>query len=170
MTRSRKSVRTGVTISVEGQPFNKLAASPETEAAKNRAFLREAGIRLDTGIRSGESSLPWATTAPNLFPDLVRPLARSVLGRVDLFATLVAQDADEAPHGVRLPLGGRNDLGQGCTLRVSSSRFTSAFLLARSAFGLVACFLARRALSLRLWNLRRRCVFRFSRAVHFVSP
>ena len=38
-----------------------------------------------------------------LLPDFVRPFARSVLGRLDLLASLAAQDADEAAHYVRLP-------------------------------------------------------------------
>ena len=47
-----------------------------------------------------------------LFPNLVSPFARGVLGRLDLLSSLAAQDADEAPHGVRLPARGFHDLGQ----------------------------------------------------------
>jgi hypothetical protein len=85
----------------------------------------------------------WTTSCLTLLPDLVRPFARRVLGRLDLLPSLAAEDADEA----------RTVCGcQPVAFMISASvtplaRFiiaiTSAFLLVRSAFGLAAAFLAR---------------------------
>jgi hypothetical protein len=79
---------------------------------------------------------------PVLFPDLVRPFARGVLGRLDLLPSLTAQDADEAANRVRLPACSLHDLGQRYALRALIIAITSAFLLVRSPFGF-AVFLAR---------------------------
>ena len=49
---------------------------------------------------------------PELFPDLVRPFARGVLGGLDLLPSLAAQDADEAANRVRLPARSFHDFGQ----------------------------------------------------------
>jgi hypothetical protein len=78
-----------------------------------------------------------------LLPDLVRPFARRVLGRLDLLPSLL-------PRMLTKP---RTVCGcQPVAFMISGSvaplaRFiiamTSAFLLARSAFGLVAAFLER---------------------------
>jgi hypothetical protein len=80
---------------------------------------------------------------PELFPDLVRPFARGVLGRLDLLSSLAAQDADEAPHGVRLPAHGFMISANVTPLARFIIAMTSAFLFVRSPFGLPTAFLAR---------------------------
>ena len=62
-----------------------------------------------------------------LFPDPVRPFAFRVLGRLDLLASLAAHDADEAAHGVRLPVRVFHDFGQFAPLVPFITAITSAF-------------------------------------------
>src|SRR5260370_23342698 len=58
----------------------------------------------------------WTTSCLELFADLVRPLARGVLRRLDLLPSLAALDADETAYCVRLPACGFHDLGKGGAL------------------------------------------------------
>jgi hypothetical protein len=67
-------------------------------------------------------------------------------GRLDFLPTLAAQDTDESSHGVRLPASGLHDLGKSSALGRFIMAMISAFLLVRSAFGLLVAFLARRFL------------------------
>ena len=63
-----------------------------------------------------------------LFPDLVRPFARGVLGRFDLLTALAANDADKAPHRVRLTSTSQfTQLHRppSALLRIRNSRLTS---------------------------------------------
>ena len=75
-----------------------------------------------------------------LFAHLVRPFARGVLARFDLFPSLTAQDTDEAPHRVRLPVAFMIS-GSVARLVRFIVAITSAFILVRSAFGWPAGFL-----------------------------
>ena len=59
---------------------------------------QERGPRFVTG------GAIWGKREWGLYCDAVGPLARSVLGRVNLLPCLAAEDADEAAYRVRLPI------------------------------------------------------------------
>jgi hypothetical protein len=80
-----------------------------------------------------------------LLGDLVDPLARGVLGRLDLLPTLAAQDADEAPNVCGCQPVAFMISASVTPLARFISAITSAFLFARSAVGLQAGILARTA-------------------------
>jgi hypothetical protein len=50
-------------------------------------------------------------------PDLVRPFARRVLGRLDLLPSLAVQDADKPAYDLLLPASGLSPSGQRGALR-----------------------------------------------------
>jgi len=102
-------------------------------------------LRLKAGtppLARGRGGL-WTTSCLTLFSDLVRPVARGVLGRLDLLPSLTAEDADT--HSVRLPARRFMISGSVAPLARFIMAITSALLLVRSRLGLAATFLARPA-------------------------
>ena len=70
-----------------------------------------------------------------LLGDLVRALARGVLGRLHFLASLAAEDADEATHCVGLPARGRHNLGQRRSLRAPHHGENFGLLVGALSFG-----------------------------------
>jgi hypothetical protein len=105
-------------------------------------WTTQAGTPFPAGTGSGVEMEGQCSVLPG---DLVGAFAVRALGRFDLLASLAAEDADEASHGVLLPARGFQDLGQrrAAPLARFIMAITSAFLLARFAFSLVAGFSAR---------------------------
>src|ERR1700722_1341507 len=76
-------------------------------------WTTQAGTPPPAGTGSGGGMERQCSVLPG---DLVGAFAVRALGRFDLFASLAAEDADEASHGVLLPARGFQDLGQRCAL------------------------------------------------------
>jgi len=76
-----------------------------------------------------------------LLCDLVRALARGVLGRLDHLASFAAQKADESTHRMQLPARGGHDLGQGRTLGALHHRDHLGLLVGAIRFGFAGLLL-----------------------------
>jgi hypothetical protein len=83
-----------------------------------------------------------------LLCDLVRALARGVLGRLDHLASFAAQKADESAqkadestHRMQLPARGGHDLGQGRTLGALHHRDHLGLLVGAIRFGFAGLLL-----------------------------
>ena len=152
----------GFALGLLGQPITHVL----TKSLKRRD-VREA-LYGDLGLRCV------------LLGDAIRAFPGLVLRGFDLLTSLAAQNANKAPHGVRLPARGFHDLGQCCAFGALHQRGYVGFLVAgvRFPFGVLSlgCFLLGRSfpagLALGLFELRapvwrfRNRLFRWS----LISP